>query len=101
MLIIAKSAVRQSSSGHVKVVQGGLIAGDDYHEKFPLVVEAVNAVVAQYDFEIILTTKVETGTRYSSYPAWAVIKTKPTPVDAPTELVEQASPKVSQYKVVN
>lgn len=72
-----------------KVKQGGLITGDDYHPDFPLVMESVNAFVTQYGFDLIVTTKVEEGTRYSSYPTWAVVKTKPTLEDAPAEMVER------------
>lgn len=71
-----------------KVKNGGVIAGDDYHADFPLVVEAVNAFVEEYDFELVLTTKVEPDTRYSSYPTWAVVKTKATMADAPADMVE-------------
>lgn len=72
-----------------KVVQGGVIAGDDYHEDFPLVVEAVNAFVEEYGFELVVTTRVEPDTRYSSYPTWAVVKTKATLAEAPAEMVER------------
>lgn len=72
-----------------KVKIGGVIAGDDYHADFPLVVESVNAFVEEYGFELVVTTEVEPDTRYSSYPTWAVIKTKQTMVNAPAEMVER------------
>jgi hypothetical protein len=70
-----------------KVRVGGLIAGDDYHADWPLVVEAVDAFAAETRFDLVRTTEVETGTNYSGHPSWAMLKTAPTDGTAPAALV--------------
>jgi hypothetical protein len=60
-----------------KVKIGGVIAGDDYHEDWPLVVDAVNEFIKSTGFKLNLTLIVEDDL-YSNYPSWAVIKTTET-----------------------
>lgn len=67
-----------------KVRVGGLIAGDDYHPDWPLVMQAVEAFAAETGFELCATTEVDRGSRYDDYPSWAMIKTGPV-TGAPTE----------------
>ena len=70
-----------------KVRVGGLIAGDDYHANWPLVVEAVDTFAAETGFDLICTTEIERGTNYSDYPSWATLKTAATAGAAPASLV--------------
>ena len=56
-----------------KVKIGGVIAGDDYHTDWPLVLEAVNYFIDQSGFELNVTSETEKNP-YSRYPSWAVIK---------------------------
>lgn len=58
-----------------KVKIGGVIAGDDYHSDWPLVVEAVNEFVSQSGFQLMLTGRVEPDNPYCRYPTWIVVKT--------------------------
>jgi len=70
-----------------KVKVGGLIAGDDYHADWPLVVEAVDTFAAETGFDLICTTEIETGTNYSGHPSWAMLKTAPTSGEPPAALL--------------
>jgi len=69
-----------------KVRVGGLIAGDDYHEDWPLVVEAVDTFAAETGFDLVRTTEVEEA-NYSGHPSWAMIKTSVTAGAPPADLV--------------
>jgi hypothetical protein len=57
-----------------KVRVGGVIAGDDYHSDWPLVIEAVDAFATDTGFELCVTTEVE-NTDYAGHPSWAMVKT--------------------------
>ncbi|MGR3637289.1 MAG: class I SAM-dependent methyltransferase [Shimia sp.] len=70
-----------------KVKVGGLIAGDDFHEDWPLVIEAVKAFTAQTGFDLYVTTEVEPDVEYAGHPTWAMIKSAPTTGAPPTELL--------------
>lgn len=72
-----------------KVRIGGVIAGDDYHPDWPLVVEAVDRFVADTGFELWVTTETETGGGYSRYPSWAMVKTAPVTGQPPQDLLER------------
>lgn len=69
-----------------KVRIGGLIAGDDYHSDWPLVVEAVDAFADQTGFDLCATTEVET-VNYAGHPSWAMLKTSSTAGNAPADLL--------------
>ena len=69
-----------------KVKIGGLVAGDDYHESWPLVIEAVNAFADATGFDLHVTTVVEPGVDYSDYPSWGMIKTEPVTGAPPAQL---------------
>lgn len=56
-----------------KVKVGGVIAGDDYAPKWPLVISAVDCFILETGFDLFLTTKTET-TPYCLYPSWATVK---------------------------
>lgn len=70
-----------------KVRVGGLIAGDDYHPDWPLVMQAVDAFAAETGFELCATTVVDRGSRYDDYPSWAMIKTAPVKGAPPATLL--------------
>lgn len=70
-----------------KVRVGGLIAGDDYHSDWPLVVEAVNAFSEQTGFKLHVTTEIEADVNYAGHPSWAMLKTASTAGEAPASLV--------------
>jgi hypothetical protein len=69
-----------------KVRLGGLIAGDDYHADWPLVVEAVDLFTAETGFALNVTTVVETAD-YAGHPSWAMVKTADIAADPPADLV--------------
>jgi SAM-dependent methyltransferase len=56
-----------------KLKHGGILAGDDYHNDWPLVKWAVNDIVKQLDTELYVTTEVE-KTGYCHYPSWFICK---------------------------
>lgn len=68
-----------------KVRSGGVVAGDDYDPHWPLVVQAVDHLVAQARTELHVTTIPEPGT----YPSWAVVKDWDGTLTAPADLVAQ------------
>ena len=57
-----------------KVRIGGVIAGDDYDPKWPLVKKSVDHFVAETGFDLHVTTVIEPELDYSDFPSWAVIK---------------------------
>ena len=69
-----------------KVRLGGLIAGDDYHADWPLVVEAVDRFARDTGFELCMTTEVET-VDYAGHPSWAMVKTAATSGAPPVDLL--------------
>lgn len=56
-----------------KVKPGGLIAGDDYHKDWPLVVWAVNHFATLVD-QAVTVTEVKYENEYSAYPSWYLFK---------------------------
>ena len=59
-----------------KVKIGGVIAGDDYHEKWPLVKAAVNRFIDDTGFDLMVSQTVEQDVKFSNYPSWACIKSR-------------------------
>ena len=59
-----------------KVKIGGVIAGDDYHEDWPLTIKAVDEFVKQTTSKLYVTKYFENEITktYSDYPSWLVIK---------------------------
>lgn len=57
-----------------KLKIGGVIAGDDYHADWPLVVNAVNTFAELTSSELYVTELVE-DIAMCKYPSWAIIKT--------------------------
>lgn len=56
-----------------KVKVGGIVAGDDYHDDWPLVKWAVNSFVKALDVQLKVTGRTET-TNLSHYPSWFFTK---------------------------
>ena len=56
---------------YAKVKPGGLLAGDDYHRDWPLVIWAVNDLVSQVQTPLHILTKTETS-EYCRYPTWFI-----------------------------
>ena len=54
---------------------GGVMAGDDYHTDWPLVMWAVNEMAVQLGLELHITDTVD-STSYNRYPSWYVVKTE-------------------------
>ena len=70
-----------------KVRTGGVIAGDDYHSDWPLVVRAVDSLAAQAGGTLHLTRCAESTDPYSRYPSWGVVKTADLCIEPPNDLV--------------
>lgn len=58
-----------------KVKAGGILAGDDYHRDWPLVVWAVNHLASELGVSVSVTLGVE-DTDYCRYPTWWIRKIK-------------------------
>ena len=54
---------------------GGVMAGDDYHTDWPLVMWAVNEMADQLGLELHITDTVDSSS-YNRYPSWYVVKTE-------------------------
>ena len=54
---------------------GGVMAGDDYHTDWPLVMWAVNEMASQLGLELHITDTVDSSS-YNRYPSWYVVKTE-------------------------
>lgn len=62
-------------SWYPKLKVGGLMAGDDYHDDWPLVKLIVEHVVEQLNVNLMVLEKVSKE-KYCMYPSWAFIKEK-------------------------
>lgn len=71
-----------------KVKIGGVIAGHDYHEDWPLVIDAVNDFVIRSEFELNVTEVSVNPHGNDKYPSWIVVKTGPSKCEAKMEMVE-------------
>lgn len=56
-----------------KLKIGGILAGDDYHDDWPLVKWAVNDLAKKLDADLNVTTEIEDND-FSRYPTWFIIK---------------------------
>lgn len=70
-----------------KVRIGGVIAGDDYHSDWPLVVRAVDSLATQVGGTLHLTPCGESSDPYSRYPSWGLVKTADLDIEPPNDLV--------------
>jgi len=66
---------RTISKWYKKLKVGGVLAGDDYHENWPLVMWAVNSFVNQIGGKLFVTGKTE-KIAFSEFPSWYIIKDK-------------------------
>jgi hypothetical protein len=83
-----------------KVKIGGVISGDDYHDDWPLVKEAVNEFVKSSGFILNLTSKIEDNP-YCNYPSWGVVKNKSTHnLYSPRRLIEKSKKSKRPKKIV-
>ena len=58
-----------------KLKPGGIFAGDDYHENWPLVVDNLNCFSRQVDRSInVIACEPIDGDTYSQYPTWFMVK---------------------------
>ena len=73
-----------------KLKVGGLMAGDDYHSDWPLVVKSVDDFVEQTGFKMYLTEQVSDAV-YSQYPTWGVIKRSEVRTSENQDLVKEGS----------
>jgi hypothetical protein len=67
-----------------KVKVGGIVAGDDYHDDWPLVKWAVNTFAKMLDLELSITGLTET-TSFSRYPSWFFTKRANVGFDGPLD----------------
>ncbi len=75
------------SDWYPKLKVGGVFAGDDYHDDWPLVKWAVNDIVAKTGEELNITGKIENDFQ-NHYPSWFFIKTKEKIITPNYELVD-------------
>ncbi len=59
-----------------KLKTGGVFAGDDYHDDWPLVKWAINDFVKKTNSTLYITEKSE-DTAFCNYPSWFIIKGSP------------------------
>ncbi|WP_424681505.1 class I SAM-dependent methyltransferase [Frateuria sp. YIM B11624] len=64
-----------------KLKVGGIMAGDDYHENWPLVMWAVNHFVSQLGAALTVT-EIAGGDKYSMFPSWFITKQTATAAGA-------------------
>lgn len=73
-----------------KVRIGGVLAGDDYHRDWPLVVWAVNDFASKIGADVNVTCRLSEKP-YARYPSWYILKEKDVEVSANPLLVELAA----------
>lgn len=57
-----------------KVKPGAILAGDDYHKDWPLVIKYVDLFAQKKGLNIHIVNYEETNNKWSKYPSWFVIK---------------------------
>jgi hypothetical protein len=57
-----------------KLKPGGLFAGDDYRDQWPLVMEEVDRFVNERGLDLLVFTPTEIEDKWSQSPTWLVIK---------------------------
>jgi len=72
-----------------KLKIGGVLAGDDYHNDWPLVKWAVNDFAKKLDVALSVTKQIEDGD-YSKYPTWFIRKTSEKAVEVDRVLYQIA-----------
>ncbi|HHT4112912.1 TPA: class I SAM-dependent methyltransferase [Citrobacter freundii] len=72
-----------------KLKIGGVLAGDDYHADWPLVVWAVNDFVKKTGLQLTVTRSVESQ-KYCQYPTWFVVKEQNIKIEPDETLMKVA-----------
>jgi len=67
MPIPAKKCEKTRADWLPKAKIGGVIAGDDYHEKWPLVKDTINRFIDATGFDLIVSQTVEDDVKISNY----------------------------------
>lgn len=75
------------SEWYKKLKVGGVFAGDDYHDDWPLVKWAVNDMISKIGCNLNVTGKVE-STYLNKYPSWFFLKEKNSIFSSDNLLVE-------------
>lgn len=57
-----------------KLKPGGIMAGDDYHTDWPLVIQAVDNFADEINREVNIIPNTEKANKWSQYPTWFVRK---------------------------
>lgn len=57
-----------------KLKPGGVMAGDDYAPKWPLVMQAVDAFIADHQLEMAVLDFPKSADPWSQYPTWVTVK---------------------------
>ena len=70
-----------------KLKIGGIIAGDDYHSDWPIIIKTVNSFIEITNLKLNITA-VDDDNVYSQYPSWFVIK-KNNNINLPQKKDEQ------------
>ena len=74
-----------------KVKIGGVLAGDDYHNDWPLVQKAVDEFVRLSGFDLYVTSNTEKNS-YCNYPSWAtIIKSSTKDLSSPVSLISKGN----------
>lgn len=68
-----------------KIKVGGIIAGDDFHNDWPLVIESVNEFSSQLNSNINITNIIKDD-KYSEYPSWYIVKNKKIKLNFPINI---------------
>ena len=78
---------RTISDWYPKLKVGGLMAGDDYHEDWPLVKLVVDHIAQKLDVELNVTT-LTSQEKYCMYPSWAFKKKNRDILEIDDEIIE-------------
>lgn len=72
-----------------KVKIGGIVAGDDYHDQWPLVKSAVNDISSQLKVDLNIT-KISKKNEYSEFPSWYFYKMSQKSIEINKSLIKKS-----------
>ena len=72
-----------------KVKIGGIVAGDDYHDQWPLVKSAVNDISSQLKVDLNIT-KILKKNEYSEFPSWYFYKMSQKSIEINKSLIKKS-----------
>ena len=72
-----------------KVKIGGVVAGDDYHDQWPLVKMAVNGIATQLKVDLNITKTVKKN-EYSEFPSWYFYKMNQQSIEINKYLIKKS-----------